>query len=515
MKALQQKRKAFYIILAVLSVAALIAVYSPARAMSFVFDDQVTIIKNHKIQAASFTKAIAENPFRSLVNLSFAFQAGLHRPDEPGGIVEYAPFKNFLKLERKDRKKMQYYYEDPHSGKSGRVLPDMKRGHIYPLPDALPFRAFNLFVHAVSSLLLGLVVFRLRPLKSAAFLAAAAFMFHPLATGSVNYITARFDLMAFAFCLAAVFFHLGADEKPRRDFIALVFFILALFCKESAASLPVAVLLLDALRGRPRPRVLFAVALSALYVVLRLQWMIVLDSPDMEKPAWPTYLLVEQRVFWIYLAKCFCPLHLNFEYNIGPKTVTDAAFAVLNGVALAAAGAAAAASFLSLRSPDKKSFCNLQEKFKAPAFQIVLFFAMGWALLSPTLLIPLADPAQEHRAYPLIGVAMAGLFGGLLPMILAEQKRKKTVMVVAAAIVVVFAIMSFNRNQDWKNELTLLADSMTKSPNKPRIVYNYADELKWHGRFDRALFWYKRHLEMEPGREDTRLMIKILENRNE
>lgn len=509
------KRKAFYIVLAAVAVAVLIAVYSPARAMSFVFDDQVTIIKNQKIQAASFTKAIVENPFRSLVNLSFAFQVGLHRPEAPGEVVEYAPFQSFLKLERKDRKKMQYYYEDPHSGKSGRVLPDMKRGYIYPLPRVLPFRAFNLFVHAVSSLLLGLLVFRLRPWKSAAFLTAVAFMFHPLATGSVNYITARFDLMAFAFCLAAVFFHLGADEKPRRDYIALGFFILGLFCKESAASLPVAVLLLDALRGRPRPRVLFALALSALYVVLRLQWMIVLDSPEMEKPAFTAYVLMEQRVFWIYLAKCFCPLHLNFEYSIGAKTVTDAAFALLNGAALAAAGAAAAAKFLSLRSPDKKGLRNLGAKLKGPASQVVLIFAIGWVLLSPTLLIPLADSAEEHRAYPLIGVAMAGLFGGLLPLVLAEQKRKRTVMAVAAAIVVVFAIMSFNRNQDWKNELTLLADSMKKSPHKPRLVYNYADELKWHGRFDRALFWYKRHLEMEPGREDTRLMIKLLEDRTE
>ncbi|MFO8056647.1 MAG: hypothetical protein R6V10_05065, partial [bacterium] len=324
------KQKALLILLAAGLIAAAVAVYSPARNMSFIFDDYVTIIKNRKIQAASFYQAVRENPFRSLVNLTFAFQTAMHRPEEPDRVLEYGAFQSFVELSGGEETRMRYYYTDPRTGESGRVLPDMKRGYIYPLPDVLPFRAVNLALHFACALLLGLVVFRLRPWRSAAFLASAAFLFHPLATESVNYISARFDLMAFLFSLAAVYFHLLADDKPSRDWFAAGFFVLALLCKESAASLPVALLLLDSARGRPRARVLFGLALSAVYVLLRLQWMIILDSPEMEKLSWPAYVLLEQRVFWIYLAKCIYPLHLNFEYNIEPKTLTDAAFAALN-----------------------------------------------------------------------------------------------------------------------------------------------------------------------------------------
>ncbi len=513
MKASPQTQKAFYIITAAALLFAALAVYSPAGTMSFIFDDKVTIIKNRKIQSGSFVQAISENPFRSLVNITFALQADWHRPGEPGRVVDHDAFHNFLKLERENDKRMQYYFTDPVTGKSGRVLPDMKRGYIYPLPRAWPFRLFNLAVHAVSSLLLGMVVFRLRPQKSAAFLAAAAFLLHPLATESVNYITARFDLMAFAFSLAAVYFHLLADDRPSCDWIAAAFFVLALGCKESAASLPVAVLLLDAARGRPQHRVLFGLALSAIYVVLRLQWMIVLDNPAMDKLAWPAYVMVEQRVFWMYLAKCVYPLHLNFEYNIEPRTAVDVVFCAVHFALLLYSLQLLVLKFTTGKYRNKKNRNKRERKLGGPAYQIIMILSMAWVLVCPTLLVPLADTAREHRAYPLVAMFAGALFAGVLPAIAENLKQKKAVPAAAIIIILLFALQSFSRNRDWKNKLTLLRDSMRKSPEKSRVIYNYANELKWRGRFSEALFWYKRHQEKETAREDTRRMIKMLEKR--
>ncbi|MFO8058663.1 MAG: hypothetical protein R6V10_15360, partial [bacterium] len=146
-------------------------------------------------------------------------------------------------------------------------------------------------------------------------------------------------------------------------------------------------------------------------------------------------------------------------------------------------------------------------------YQVLAVPAMAWVLVSATLLVPLADVAHEHRAYPLVAVVCGALFAGVLPEIYKIHRWKKPVIVASAAIILFFALQTFSRNQDWENELHLLSDSMRKSPQKPRVIYNYADELKWYGEFDKALFWYKRHHEMEPDRQDTRVMIEMLEKR--
>jgi len=480
--------------------------YLPARNMGFFYDDKATVTANTAIQSGRAVPVLMENPFRAIVNVTFALQHGLNTQELPpyartmNRIIPYIESEYFPRQNR-----IHAVYKDPYSGKRIPVILDLEKQLAFPLPEALPFRAVNFMLHALNAAFLLLLARRLGAKKNYAALAAAVFMVHPLATEPVNYITARFTLMSATFSLAALYVHLGEAESARRHAFSITLFTAALFCKETAAALPAVVLFLDLLQGRRKRIVIVWFALAAAYFVLRMGWLVVPGNQKIEVLPWHSYIIAEQRVLWLCLAKILLPVNLNFDYDLSPRPALDLLFASLNA-GLLTIGVYAAAN---LYRGGKKGLLPGRSALAT----VSLLFLMGWTALSPTFVIPLADLAKEDRAYPLLAMVAVSCLAFALPLVASPEAGKKTrkpVLVCATLIFLFMSILTFNRNTDYSTEHALFRDTAMKSPLKPRAVYNYANALKLSRQLEKALSWFELAYSMDPGNEDAAQNIVTL-----
>ncbi len=114
-------------------------------------------------------------------------------------------------------------------------------------PGPFGFHLVNIALHALNSallLLIGRFLFPAHP--RAALLAALLFALHPVQTEAVTYISGRSSSMMASLYLGALLAYLH-----RRNALSLVLFGLALAVRETAVTLPAALVLCELAQGTP------------------------------------------------------------------------------------------------------------------------------------------------------------------------------------------------------------------------------------------------------------------------
>jgi hypothetical protein len=139
-------------------------------------------------------------------------------------------------------------------------------------PDPRQFHLTSLVLHATSAILVLLIGRALSPRSLAGPLAALLFALHASNHEAVLWISARFDLLATVFSLAAIWWMVRGGPGSRVG--SPILFFAALLSKESAVALPAAVagfavFRLRASTGETIRRVLPWLAALALYAVFR------------------------------------------------------------------------------------------------------------------------------------------------------------------------------------------------------------------------------------------------------
>ncbi len=129
------------------------------------------------------------------------------------------------------------------------------------------FHLTNILIHAVSTLLVLLIGLRVSSRPLAGLLAAALFALHASNNEAVVWISARFDLLATCFGLAALYWMMRGRAIGQVGAAAL--FFLALLSKEAVVALPIAAAAWFTFRLR---------ATTARTVVLVLPWLVALGG---------------------------------------------------------------------------------------------------------------------------------------------------------------------------------------------------------------------------------------------
>ncbi len=411
-------------------------IYLPSQECQFIYDDLQTIVYNPKIQSTNIIEVLGENPFRVLVNLTFAAQYQLHKKNAIG------------------------------------------------LGFAKPFRILNLWLHFTNAIILFLLLRKIMPEKElAAISAAALFLLHPLATETVNLISTRFTLMATLFYMLALYFYLAADERPKLDIAFAACFVMGLLCKETVATLPLALILINRFRSKPQRRVIPALIVVAIYFGLRLMWQIELSGPAQEPLSSAQYFLVQNKVVWLYLAKIFLPIHLNFDPDIGRGLITVLPFLALNFMLLTLA---------------------LIRHRNASALLGLLFVIL---LLPTSSVIPLGEVIKEHRVYMSTAVAMTAL--GLLIFQIPRAAALKPLAI--GLICLCFAGLTIDRNSDWQSDLTLWRDTTSRSPMKLRPAYNLGIAYQLRIELEQAMFFFRWAERIDPEHDKVKQHIELVE----
>ncbi len=338
--------------------------------------------------------------------------------------------------------------------------------------------------------------------------AALLFAAHPIQTQTVTYISQRAASLATLFYILSMIFYVKAAIKHHeggkfKAFFLLLSFVMAIsamFTKEIAFTLPLAILLIEFFffssswsgikaRASSSPSLLMAVAAIPMVMMAIHK----VDIGDIGRLTFETesisrwqYLLTQFNVIRTYIRLLFLPVYQNLDYDYPVSLVFFELSTVL--------------SFLFL-SAIIISGVFLFKKERLISFGLFFFFL---ALSLESSIIPIKDVIFEHRLYlPMIGFAAAFSMGLLSLLRLFSINGKcgfvfKWYLYLSCTVIIVAGIAAYTRNRVWKDDLSLWGDAASKSPEKLRPQYNMGNTYLALGRFDEAVSHYNKALRIKP-----------------
>jgi len=366
------------------------------------------------------------------------------------------------------------------------VRPLLKASYTLNWTLGFGFSCFNIAVHALNAALLFLIGERLFGDRRAALIAALLFALHPAATEAVTYISGRSSSLMALFYLGAMLSYFHGYR-----FFSAFLFLLAVATRETAVTLPAALLLCEVCRG------------TAWREILRRQW-----------PHWgllfagAAFLLFSQRYFDLV------------AYGYGERGLADNLLTQVGGI-----------SYLALRlislhgyniDPALPTLSEWTPALAFQAFSLAFLFGIGLANLRPrpwiafgvlwfflqlaptNSIVPRLDVANDRQLY----LAAWGLF-----LALCIQLRNLPT-VVLTSIVVVFAATSIARQFDYRSEIALWESSVALAPWNARGHNNLGYAYQVAGRTEDARREYQAALLFDPRHQKARFNLMFLPPRN-
>jgi tetratricopeptide (TPR) repeat protein len=356
----------------------------------------------------------------------------------------------------------------------------------------LGFHLVNVVLHGCVAVLVWQVLRRLS--VPGAWLAAAIFALHPVQVETVAWVTELKNIESLLFYLLAVLAWMKFDESPaprcwRFYGLALAAYLLALFAKTTACTLPAALVLVLWLRGKRfawsralaiLPFVLIGLAMGAVTI----WWEGHLDNfnQDFDVSLNPLQrLLLAGRALWFYAGKLAWPMGLTFSYphwDINPAELWQY-------VPLAGCLAVAALAWVWRKKIGRGPLAGLV--FFVAALSPLLGFLMEYTFRYSFV----ADHYQYGASIGLIAVAAA---------ILVSQLAKTGLLpAVQAALLLLLGCLTWHQAGAYQNLETLWGDTVSKNPGSWMAQHNLASELFAQGRQDEAFPHFQAAVALHPG----------------
>jgi tetratricopeptide (TPR) repeat protein len=369
----------------------------------------------------------------------------------------------------------------------GGVRPLLKASYTLNWTLGGGFHLLNIALHAMNAALLFFIGDLLFRDRRAALVAALLFALHPAATEAVTYISGRSSSLMALFYLGALYAYLRGAHWSVSSFL----FVLAVATRETAVTLPAALLLCELCRG---------------------QW-----------PGWRE-LLRRQGAHWALLLAggVFVLLNQRYfdlvAYGFGERSLADNLLTQVGGI-----------SYLILRLVSLQGYNidpalpTLTEWTPLLAFQALLLglllimglanlrrrpwiaFGVLWFFLqlAPTnSIVPRLDVANDRQLY----LACWGLF-----LALCIQLRSLPLWAFTA-IIAVFAVASIVRQLDYHSEIALWESSVALAPWNARGHNNLGYAYQLAGRIDDARREYRAAVFLDPAHGKARLNLLFLED---
>ena len=328
------------------------------------------------------------------------------------------------------------------------------------------------------------------------FWVAALWLVHPVHTQTVTYIVQRMNGLAAMFSLLALYAYARARMSPNgwlqrgRFVLCALSVVLALGSKENAVTLPFFIFLYEwyFFQGLSRAWIrkqvpllaclaLGAAALIGFYLGASPVARILVDYSHRD------FTLIERVltqfrvvVFYIFLLLWPQPSRLNLDHDFPlSRSLTDPATTL---VAVLVVCGMAVAAIATARRHRGISF--------------LLWWFLGNLVVESSVIG--LELVFEHRTYlPSITVCclvVAGAYRWL--------RSSRLRAAVLAVIVIVFGAWTVARNAVWRDDVTLWADCVAKSPEKARPRNKLGVALERRGRLGEAMVQYRAALRIDP-----------------
>ena len=355
------------------------------------------------------------------------------------------------------------------------------------------FHLVNIALHALNAVLLYFIGKRLFPAHAgAAFVAALLFALHPAQTEAVTYISGRSSSLMACFYLSAVLVYLSGGPWV----YSALLFILAVATRETAVTLPAALLLCELCRHvRPQWKTILC-RQAVHWMLLAAGGLVVLFSPryfDLLAYGFTQRSLADNLLTQVggisYLVLRLIGLH---GHNIDPALPT-----INQWTPILLFQAVLLTSLLALGA------LNLRSR-RWIAFGVLWFFLQ----LAPTnSIIPRIDVANDRQLY----LASWGLFLSLSIQVAQLEPPRWLARGVTVLLLVLCACFNIARQLDYVDEITLWEATVRSSPWNARAHNNLGYAYYLAGRKDAARREIETALLFDPGFEKARANLRLLE----
>lgn len=340
--------------------------------------------------------------------------------------------------------------------------------------NALTYHRTNIIFHFLNVLLVFYVVFLLTKERAIAAISALLFGIHPLHVESVAWISERKDLLYSFFYLASLITYImyrKRNNSYKLYFLAIVLFLLSLFSKSAAVTLPLILVLTDC------------------YLSNKLEFKSNFDKIPFFVLAvvFSFVSLVSQRVIgsgwdyvigYNYLDRLFIGAYAFTSYIV--KSILPFALAAIHPLPLKSAGLLPIRYYISgltfVLFPwilIKVLQSRIDKTLRKDVIYGALFFFLTIVLV---IFIPVGQAviAERYTYIPYIGLFMIlGRMYLYLKQIIysLSPKLRYGYTAVVGIGLIVCAQSTYARNTVWKDTLTLFSDVIKKYP-EAGIAYN-------------------------------------------
>ena len=401
--------------------------------------------------------------------------------------------------------------------------------HKFVALNPLPYHALNVFLHAVSAILLWRVL-RLLEVRGA-WLGAALWALHPVMVQSVAWVTELKNTQSCVFYLLSILFFLkwkdqeGAVSRPpqRRTgdrfflvfALSLLFFLLATLSKPSVAMLPfVLALCIWWTRGNIRWRDALALVPFALISVVASAWTIWEQrfharavGPDWMQ-TFPERLIIAGKAIWFYLGKLVSPHPLIFIY---PRWNIDSSNVVAYLSLLAAIAGLFALWFIRAKWSRALFFAAayyVVSLFPVLGFFNVYFFrysfvsdhfqylaSMGPLALTGAGVATLLGRLDGTRAYR---VSHPGAVPRSASTIASPRRRLVLSGALCGILLVSLGFLTWRQTAQYHDLSALYTATLQRNPGCWMAHYNLGIVLSEQGEADQAIEHYAQAVALRP-----------------
>jgi tetratricopeptide (TPR) repeat protein len=375
--------------------------------------------------------------------------------------------------------------------------------------DVYGYHLFNLGVHLCSAFFvwwLVLLTLSSPALKGnkitghahlVALLTSLVFVSHPIQTQAVTYIYQRSVSLAALFYLASLCLYVKSRllrEGEGASGLGMIYYICswlmavaAMFTKETAITLPLMILFYEFTFLKTQNKLNWkypAPFLMTLMVIPLTMFLtksprfhevrMVVEGPNGISPV--QYFFTQLRVMMTYIRLLFLPVNQNLDYDYHISK------SILEWPALVSAFSLIAILFWAKR---------LFIKYRIVSFACFWYFL---TLLPESSFLPSRNVILEHRLYlPLAGYSLLLVSG--MYYLLGKERLKA--MIAALGVIIAFnSVLAYQRNEVWKDDLSLWNDTIKKSPHKAR-VYNARGFFYFsEGNFEKAVSDYNQAISL-------------------
>jgi len=344
----------------------------------------------------------------------------------------------------------------------------------------------NLILHLINAFFVLWLMMLLRLRREWALFAAIMFAIHPMRVESVAWITERKDVLYAMFYLASVIsyiYHLKLKKKRFLVFTVL-FFLLSLLSKIQAVTLPLTLLLVDYILGRPlKFRLILekipyfilslVVGLVGIYFLGQQKSLDTIDYTIIER------LLMGSYALCMYVVKSVFPFSLSAIYPF-PEPGN---FGIIYYVAPIILICLAVLVYFASR------------RGKAVLFG-TLFFLVNIVFMLQVVSAGQGFIADRFSYIPYIGLVYLYAYGASW---LTEKRKKMMPLIACVAVVIVgyYAVSSWKRTKIWKDTITLMNDVIEKYPSSVAHL-NRGYEYRLKKEFEKAITDYSKAISLKP-----------------